>query len=64
MAAERISDSVFDRVIVTDTVPMNPLTKPDNVEILSVSSILAETIHNVFADDSVSAIFGDMNALF
>ena len=30
----------------------------------AVADILAETIHNVFADDSVSAIFGDMNALF
>ena len=29
-----------------------------------VADILAETIHNVFSDDSVSAIFGDMNALF
>ena len=25
--------------------------------VLSVAGILAETIHNVFADDSVSAIF-------
>jgi ribose-phosphate pyrophosphokinase len=63
-ALERISNSVFDRVLVTDTVPVNPLTKPDNVEILSVSSILAETIHNVFSDDSVSAIFAGENQLF
>jgi ribose-phosphate pyrophosphokinase len=63
-ALERISDSVFDKVVVTDTVAVNPLTKPDNVEVLTVADILAETIHNVFADDSVSAIFGDMNALF
>jgi ribose-phosphate pyrophosphokinase len=63
-ALERISDSVFDKVVVSDTVAVNPLTKPDNVEVLTVADILAETIHNVFADDSVSAIFGDMNALF
>jgi ribose-phosphate pyrophosphokinase len=63
-ALERIQSSVFDRVIVTDTVPINPLTKPDNVEILSVSGILAETIHNVFSDDSVSAIFAGENQLF
>src|SRR3954449_1971536 len=62
-ALERIQDSVFDRVIVTDTVPINPLTKPDNVEVLSVSGILAETIHNVFSDDSVSAIFAGENQL-
>jgi ribose-phosphate pyrophosphokinase len=63
-ALDRIADSVFDKVVVTDTVAVNPLTKPDKVEVLTVADILAETIHNVFADDSVSAIFGDMNALF
>jgi ribose-phosphate pyrophosphokinase len=63
-ALERIADSVFDEVVVTDTVNVDPLAIPDNVKVLSVADILAETIHNVFADDSVSAIFGDMNALF
>jgi len=63
-ALERIQESVIDRVIVTDTVPVDPLDKPDNVDILSISGILAETIQNVFADDSVSAIFAGENQLF
>jgi ribose-phosphate pyrophosphokinase len=63
-ALERIQESVIDTVIITDTVPVDPLTKPDNVEILSISGILAETIQNVFADDSVSAIFAGENQLF
>jgi ribose-phosphate pyrophosphokinase len=63
-AIERIEQSPLDSVVVTDTVPINPLTKPERVTVLTVADILAETIHNVFADDSVSAIFGDMNALF
>ena len=63
-ALERIQNSAIDRVIVADTVPVDPLTKPDNVEILSISGILAETIQNVFADDSVSAIFAGENQLF
>lgn len=63
-ALERIARSVFDRVIVTDTVPVDPLAKPDNVEVLSISGILAETIQNVFSDDSVSAIFAGENQLF
>ena len=52
------------RVVVTDHPPVDPLTKPDNVEVLSVSGILAETIRNVFSDDSVSAIFAGENQLF
>jgi ribose-phosphate pyrophosphokinase len=63
-ALERIQNSVLDSVIVTDTVPVDPISKPDKVEILSISGILAETIQNVFADDSVSAIFAGENQLF
>jgi ribose-phosphate pyrophosphokinase len=63
-ALERIEESVLDHVIVTDTVPVDLTTKPDKVDILSISGILAETIQNVFADDSVSAIFAGENQLF
>jgi ribose-phosphate pyrophosphokinase len=63
-ALDRIADSEIDKLVVTDTVPIDPLTKPDNVEVLSVAGILAETISNVFADDSVSAIFAGENQLF
>jgi ribose-phosphate pyrophosphokinase len=51
-------------IVVTDTVPIDPLTKPDNMTVLPVAPLLAETIMNVFADDSVSAIFGGENQLF
>ena len=63
-ALERIAASEIDELVVTDTVPVSPLTQPDNVKVLSVSGILAETIRNVFADDSVSAIFAGENQLF
>ena len=63
-ALDRIASSEIDRLIVTDTVPVDPLRKPDNVEVLSIAGILAETIQNVFSDDSVSAIFAGENQLF
>ena len=63
-ALERIAESAIDKLVVTDTVPVDPLTRPGNVEVLSVAGILAETIRNVFADDSVSAIFAGENQLF
>jgi ribose-phosphate pyrophosphokinase len=63
-ALERIGASDIDKLVVTDTVPIDPVTKPENVEILTVAGILAETIRNVFADDSVSAIFAGENQLF
>ena len=42
----------------------DPLTRPDKLTVLPVSTLLAETIMNVFAHDSVSAIFGGENQLF
>jgi ribose-phosphate pyrophosphokinase len=64
-ALSRIAESGdLERVIVTDTVPVDPIKKPEKVEVLSISRILAETIHNIFADDSVSAIFAGENQLF
>jgi phosphoribosylpyrophosphate synthetase len=44
--------------------PVDELNKPHNIEVLSISGLLAETIQNVFSDDSVSAIFAGENQLF
>jgi ribose-phosphate pyrophosphokinase len=51
-------------IVVTDTVPIDPRERPENLTVLTVAPLLAETIMNVFADDSVSAIFGGENQLF
>src|SRR5438105_5876462 len=62
---ERFADSdPIKGIVVTDTVPIDPLAKPEKLTVLPVSGLLAETIMNVFADDSVSAIFGGENQLF
>ncbi len=63
-AFEKISASVLAEVTVTDTVPIDKLNQPDKINVISVSKLLAETILNVFADDSVSAIFAGENQLF
>jgi ribose-phosphate pyrophosphokinase len=61
---EKLSNAGFAGIVVTDTVPIDPISKPDNMTVLTVAPLLAETIMNVFADDSVSAIFGGENQLF
>jgi ribose-phosphate pyrophosphokinase len=61
---EKIAASELAEVAVTDTVPIDPLTRPDNVKVLTVSMLLAETIQNVFSGESVSAIFAGENQLF
>jgi ribose-phosphate pyrophosphokinase len=61
---ERLSEADLAGIVVTDTVPIDPIAKPDHMTVLTVAPLLAETIMNVFADDSVSAIFGGENQLF
>jgi ribose-phosphate pyrophosphokinase len=63
-ALEEIGNSDIDRIVITDSVPTDARNRPDNLTVLSVSGLLAEAIMNVFADDSVSAIFGGENQLF
>jgi ribose-phosphate pyrophosphokinase len=63
-ALERFAEAELGGIVVTDTVPIDPLRRPPNMAVLPVSGLLAETIMNVFADESVSAIFGDENQLF
>ena len=63
-ALEKFKESDIAGIVVTDTVPIDLLNRPDNLRVLSVGELLADTIMNVFADDSVSAIFGGENQLF
>jgi ribose-phosphate pyrophosphokinase len=63
-AFEKIAGSKLKQVTVTNTVPIDPVNRPDKIDVLPVSGLLAETILNVFADDSVSAIFAGENQLF
>src|SRR5215471_17802105 len=63
-ALAKFHDAPIEGMVVTDTVPINRIEAPPNLTVLPVAGLLAETIMNVFADDSVSAIFGGENQLF
>ena len=63
-AFEKIAGSDLSMVTVTDTVAIDPVNRPEKVDVLPVSRLLAETIMNVFGDESVSAIFAGENQLF
>jgi ribose-phosphate pyrophosphokinase len=63
-AFEKIATSDLSLMTVTDTVSIDPVNRPEKVDVLPVSRLLAETIMNVFGDESVSAIFAGENQLF
>lgn len=57
-AVERISGSAFSKVYVTDTIPLTAEAKScSKIQVLSVASLLAKTIHNIHTGSSVSMLF-------
>lgn len=64
-AVERLRESVISEVVLSDTVPLPEEAVDDDMfRVLSVDRILADSVHNVFCDESVSAIFEGENQLF
>lgn len=63
-AFSRLQDSVIEEVVVTDTTPLGEGAPADLIRVLSVDTILANSVRSVFADESVSEIFAGENQLF
>ena len=61
---EKLHDAPIDKIIVTDTLLQNGNSSQlGNVEVLSVSTIIANALTSIFTDDSVSALFMGENVL-
>ena len=60
-AVDRLKNSVLERVIVTDTLPLPSEKRFDRLEVLSVATLIADAIRAVFEDASVSRIFDGQN---
>ncbi|WP_281175529.1 ribose-phosphate diphosphokinase [Nitriliruptor alkaliphilus] len=62
-AAERLTNSDIERVVVTNTLPIPPERRPegDKLVVLSIAPIIASALRAVFEDESVSEIFRGEN---
>jgi ribose-phosphate pyrophosphokinase len=57
-AIERITNSVLDELVVTDTIPLREDAKAcSKIRQLSIAGLLAETIRRISNEDSVSSLF-------
>ena len=57
-AIERLNNSPFSQIIVTDTIPLTEeAQKCSRIRQLSVADVLAETIRRISNEDSVSSLF-------
>ena len=63
-SVEILKDAPIDNIVVTDTLLQNGNSSQlGNVEVLSVSTIIANALTSIFTDDSVSALFMGENVL-
>jgi ribose-phosphate pyrophosphokinase len=59
-AIERISTSMLDELVVTDTLPLSEAARNcTRIRQLSVSGLLAETIRRINDEESVSSLYID-----
>lgn len=59
-AVERIKASDLDELVVTDTIPLSDEARAcDRIRVVSIASLLAETMRRISNEESVSTLFVD-----
>jgi ribose-phosphate pyrophosphokinase len=56
-ASELLRDAAIDSVVVTDTLPIPEAKRFDSLTILPIAPLIAQAIHEVFDDGSVTSMF-------
>lgn len=56
-AIERIKNSVIEKFVVTDTIPLSEDKKIDKIEVVGVAPIFGEAIRRIHFNESVSILF-------
>lgn len=62
-AYENIEAAPFERVVVTDTLPLRAGV-PTNVRVVSCANLLTDSIRRIFTGESVSEVFDGQNQVF
>jgi len=60
-AVDRIKNAPIKEVVVTNTLPIPTEKRLDNLTVLSIAPVIANTLKAVFSDESVSEIFQGEN---
>jgi ribose-phosphate pyrophosphokinase len=56
-ALKRIEDSPIERVVITDTIPLDEAHSHPKVKVVSTAPTFAEAIKRCFTDESISSLF-------
>ena len=56
-AIERLQNSVIDKLILLDTIPVEGDKAIDKIEVLTVADLFAEAIHRIYDENAISDLF-------
>ena len=56
-AIQRLSESAFEEIVVTNTLPISDGVHLPKLTVLSVAPLIAEAIRQIFEDGSVTSLF-------
>lgn len=56
-AIERIEDSVIEKLVVTDTIPLTEEKQIDKIDVVSVAPMFAKAITRIYKNESISSLF-------
>ena len=56
-AIERIQNSVIEKLVVTDTIPLTEEKRIDKIDVVSVAPMFAKAITRIYNNESISSLF-------
>ena len=56
-AIERLQDSVIEKLVLLDTIPVEGEKAIDKIEVLTVADLFAEAIHRIYDENAISDLF-------
>jgi ribose-phosphate pyrophosphokinase len=59
-AVEKIGTSPIKRMIITDSIDQSKRSLPEKFEIISCSELIAEAVHRICDEESVSSLFKEI----
>jgi ribose-phosphate pyrophosphokinase len=58
-AVEKLRSVPIDQIAITDSIPLPPEKRLPNLKVISVAALVANAVHRIHGNESISALFND-----